>query len=168
MRSTRYALCLILPAALSACGSIYYTPQDGGPQARLTVSNQSQLGRASAAIYKNLDCSDAGKSMGFNVIYVGKSETYPIDAGQPLTFLVHGDRGSEITATKFHYTYCLAVATFTPQPGGRYDTVFKDDGQQCGVEVFDLSGGQRKPVPVQRRQFRQPYKIGEENCPALR
>lgn len=158
------ALCL----ALSGCGSMYYAPKDGGPQAQLTITNHSKMGRASGAIYKTLNCSDAGKSLGFNLIYVGKGETYPIDAGQPLTFLVHGDRGSEISAIKFNYVYCLGTATFAPQPGGRYEAVFKDDGTHCGVEVFDIGSGARQPVAFERRQFRTPYKVGEENCPVVR
>jgi hypothetical protein len=115
-----------------------------------------------------LNCSDPGKSLGFNVIYVGQSAAYPIDAGQPLTFMVHGDRGSEITSTKFNDVYCLSLATFAPKPGGRYEAVFQDDGQQCSVELLDVAGGLRQSVPVDRRQYKKPEKPGDDKCPLAR
>lgn len=137
-------------ALVTGCGSIYYAPQTS-TLAKLRITNDSMMGEAGAGIYDNPYCI-GGKAVSFNAIRRGQQIDIPVDAGEPITFVVDGDRGSKITivggtVSSADIRRCQAPGRFVPQAGGHYEVVFHDDGKQCRVAVYEISSGSRQPAP---------------------
>lgn len=164
----RLHLTLLATVLLSGCGTIYYAPQTSST-AGLRITNASLVGEAGSGIYDNPYCI-GGKAMGFNAVPKGQSADYVVDAGQPLTFVVDGDRGSVIRnlgsgAAQIDIRRCQTPGRFTPAPGGKYEIIFHDDGRACSVEVADISSGSRRPVGYEKLVWgRAPAANPKGNC----
>jgi hypothetical protein len=151
---------LFTPLLIAGCGSIYYSPQTTS-LATLRITNASKLGPAGAGIYDNPYCI-GGKAVSFNAVRSGQFTEIKIDAGHPITFVVDGDRGSDIQITvgptlqsgmslvKADIKRCQAPGRFTPGIGGIYEIVYTDDGKQCNVEVFDTLRASRSNVAFEQ------------------
>lgn len=153
-----------LPIAclLAACGGIYYKPETTSI-ATVRFTNASSYGPAGAGIYDNPHCI-GGKAVSFDAIPSGKSVDVATDAGRLLTFVVDGDRGSDIRiglpggsgvpyVTKAEIKRCQAPGRFLPAIGGKYEVVYTDYGSRCEVEVFDIASGQRKVLPHEKLRW---------------
>ena len=156
MRLRQLGALVALSCLLVSCASIYYAPQTGST-ALVRFTNATSFGPAGAGIYDNPHCI-GGKAVSFDAIPKGKSIDVPVDAGGPLTFVVDGDRGSDIriggggvaSVIKADIKRCQAPGRFMTTVGGKYEVVYSDTGTQCRVEVYDISSGQRRETPQEK------------------
>lgn len=160
---------------LAGCGSLYYAPKSGS-QASFKVSNASAATAALPTMFDNADCT-GGIPVSYDFIAPGGVLDLKVDAGNPITFVVTGDRGSKVaisvgsslqrpsSITQADLKQCHAPGRFTPSTGRVYEVVYSDDGLQCDIAVFELTQADKIPQSFEKLSWHKGVKNNRiTNC----